>query len=143
MLKQDPTEQGVVPDDPTPWVMLSTVPFDMGAAKAVVAKAAIKTANTSATNIFVLLMTNLPLKQYLFEQQISSSFLFNRFTAVPLIRCYRGEIQHHNYCPDRSKRGNKLKLGGQNKKAHQERDPKDEEIGPYRFLRYSRALLNN
>jgi hypothetical protein len=59
MLKQDPTEQGVDPDDPWPGVMLRSVPFDMGAANAVVAKAAIKTANTSATSNFVLLMTNL------------------------------------------------------------------------------------
>jgi hypothetical protein len=59
MLKQDPTEQGVVPDDPTPWVMLRSAPFGMGAAKAVVAKAAIKTANTSDTINFILLMTNL------------------------------------------------------------------------------------
>jgi hypothetical protein len=105
MLKQDPTEQGVDPDAPTPWVMLRSVPADMGAAKAVVAKAAIKTANTSVTSNFVLLMTNLPLKQYIFEQQISFSVLINRFTVVLLKKCYRGEIQHHNYCPDHSKRG--------------------------------------
>jgi hypothetical protein len=61
MLKQDPTEQGVVPDDPAPWVMWrTTVPSEgMGAAEAIVAKAAIKTANTSATINFLQLMTNL------------------------------------------------------------------------------------
>jgi hypothetical protein len=61
MLKQDPTEHGVVPDDPTPWVMWRTAPFAMGAAEAVVAKAAIKTANTNATINFLQLMTNLHL----------------------------------------------------------------------------------
>jgi hypothetical protein len=59
MLKQDPTEQGTVPDDPAPWVMWRTAPFGMGAAEAIVAKAAIKTANTNATINFLQLMTNL------------------------------------------------------------------------------------
>jgi hypothetical protein len=59
MLKQDPTEQGVVPDDPTPGVMVSNVPFGRGAANAVVAKVAIKTANASTTNSLTLFMTNL------------------------------------------------------------------------------------
>jgi hypothetical protein len=59
MPKQDPVEQGVAPFDPEPWVMLSIVPFGRGAANAVVAKAAIKTANTSATSSLALFMTNL------------------------------------------------------------------------------------
>jgi hypothetical protein len=59
MPKQDPTEQGVAPFDPAPWVMVSTVPFGRDAAMAVVAKAAIKIANAIATSSFTLFMMTL------------------------------------------------------------------------------------
>jgi len=66
MPKQDPTEHGLFIADPVPGSRTSIDVFGRGAAKADVAKTAMKTANTSATSIFeVLLMTNLHYKQYL------------------------------------------------------------------------------